>query len=117
MKQSQQTIQHRKESPIMLCAILSYINPLHHPTSAGTVWAMHSDRPVNYRPEVDPSEDQRIREDKSVHNQQKKEEVDKPSKDDENIDVPDTKRMVPLKNSSPTQKILTRRKKKLTIFK
>ncbi|MFD2599681.1 hypothetical protein ACFSQ3_12040 [Sphingobacterium corticis] len=79
---------------IILCAILSYNNPLHHPAATGSVvWAsMNSkDHPINYRSEVEPSEDQRIRnQGNSAIDPEKKEEVKKPSKDDENISVPNT---------------------------
>ncbi|MCL7987507.1 hypothetical protein M8998_06115 [Sphingobacterium sp. lm-10] len=87
-----QILQQSSENPIMLCAILSYINPLHHPTPEGTIWSMSHNRPINYRSEVEPTEDQRIRDDKGVEKGQKegKSEVDKPEKEDENIDVPNT---------------------------
>ncbi|MFD2742232.1 MULTISPECIES: hypothetical protein [Sphingobacterium] len=93
-----ETNQLYQSSTIIIGAILCYTNPLHHPTPGIQTWAMNNNRPINYRSEVDPKEDQRIRDNKDPEQQpnpDKKEEVNKPSKEDENIETPDKEERMP----------------------
>ncbi len=82
------TDKQNHNSAIIIGAILCYTNPLHHPTPGIQAWAMTNNRPINYRSEIEPTEDQRIRDDKGIDKQNK--EIKNPDKEDENIDVPDT---------------------------
>ena len=92
MKNTANLEKKAQQHPVLLCAILSYNNPLHHPTPEFQVWAMSSNRPINYRSEIEPKEDQRIREDQGAKHDGKEDEkeIDKPEKEDENIPVPNT---------------------------
>ncbi|PVH26721.1 hypothetical protein [Sphingobacterium corticibacter] len=88
----QKTDEQTQNSRIIIGAILCYTNPLHHPTPGIQAWAMTNNRPINYRSEIEPTEDQRIRDDKGGEKQRSEDtkEVDNPDKTDENIPVPDT---------------------------